>query len=309
MKITVNDQDYVQLNELLQSVIDIFPGNLSVIDPAYNLVHTNLKNQQEGFGTKSLIGDKCYRHCEYLQNSPDECFAKKVYSTGKPVMGEQLQMNDGRWVEVNCLPLKNEKGETRMVVEFISDITHHKRTEFSLKENEERWQLALEGNNDGIWDWNITTNEMFFSDRWAEMLGYAPGELKSVFATFSNLVHPQDIGLVMKVLQDHMARKSPHFSLEYRMLKADGQFLWVHGRAQAIWNEQGSAVRMTGSHTDITERKIREQEINYLTFHDKLTNLYNRAYFDDAMNRLNTQRQMPLSIIIGDLNGLKITND
>ncbi len=303
------DRDGILLNQLLQSVIDIFPGDLSVIDPAYNLVHTNLKNKLDGFGTKSLIGGKCFRHCEYMKTSPDECFAKKVYKSGHPVIGQELMLNDGRWVEVNCLPLKNQFGDIRMVVEFISDITQYKSTEFSLKESEERWLLALEGTNDGIWDWNISTNEVFFSDRWAQMLGYEPQDLKHSFGTYTSLVHPVDIGKVMKAIEDHMAQKSEHFSIEYRMLQKNGHYMWVHGRAQAIWDGAGNAVRMTGSHTDITDRKIREQEINYLTFHDKLTNLYNRAYFDDAMNRLNTQRQMPLSIIIGDLNGLKVTND
>ena len=304
-----SEQEYQRLNELLQSVIDVFPGDLSVIDPAYNLVYTNLKPRNVGIDTHSLAGEKCFKNCQYIQNSPEECFAKKVFSAGEAILGKQIQLRNGRWVEVNCLPLKDDYGKITWVVEFISDVTQYKETETNLKESEERWQLALEGNNDGIWDWNIRTNEVFFSDRWMEMLGYFPGDLKNTFQSFTKLIHPADIGVVMKGLQDHMGKKTGHFSMEYRMMCEDGQYKWIHGRSQATWDTQGDAIRMTGSHTDITERKIREQEINYLTFHDKLTGLYNRAYFDDAVLRLDVERMLPLSIIIGDVNGLKVTND
>ncbi|WP_343184670.1 diguanylate cyclase [Anoxynatronum sibiricum] len=301
--------DYQRLNRLLQSVISIFPGSLSVIDADYNLVYTNLKPRNVGIDHQDLSGDKCFKHCKYIQNSPDECFAKKVFTTGNHVLGKQIQLGNGRWVEVNSIPLKDDFGSILFVVEFISDITQYKETERSLKESEERWQLALEGNNDGIWDWNIRSNEVFFSDRWVEMLGYEHGQLKSIFQTFTMLIHPVDIGKVMKGLQDHMAQKTNHFSMEYRMQCNEGQYKWIHGRAQATWDDSGKAIRMTGSHTDITERKLREEEISFLTFHDKLTGLYNRAYFDDAMRRMDTERMLPLSVIIGDVNGLKVTND
>ena len=298
-----------KLARLLQSVIDIFPGDLSVIDPAYNFVHTNLKQSGIGSHKKSLEGEKCFRNCRYIQNSPEECFAKQVFTTGEPILKKQIQLKNGRWVEVNCLPLKDDAGKTQLVVEFISDVTQYKEAEISLKESEERWQLALEGNNDGIWDWNIRTNEVFFSDRWTEMLGYFPGEINNTFQSFTTLVHPADIGKVMKGLQDHMTKKTGHFSMEYRMLCADQTYKWIHGRSQATWDKMGEAIRMTGSHTDITDRKTRENEIHYLTFHDKLTGLYNRAYFDDAFIRLDTERMLPLSVVIGDVNGLKVTND
>lgn len=268
-----NSQNKEKLSQLLQSVIDIFPGDLSVIDPAYNLVHTNLQRQDFGIDKNGLVGEKCFRNCKYLQNSPEECFAKQVFNTGEAILKKQIQLKNGRWVEVNCLPLKDDAGKTMMVVEFISDITQYKDTKISLQEREERWQLALEGNKDGIWNWTIRSNEVFFSDRWLQMLGYLPGDVKNTFQHFTSLVHPADIGKVMKGLQEHMAKKTSHFSMEYRMLCADKTYKWIHGRSQATWDKMGEAIRMTSSHTDITERKIRENQINYLTFHDKLTGL------------------------------------
>ncbi len=306
----LNDQnENNQINQLFQNIIDIFPGDLTVIDPDYNVIYTNVKPKNPGIDPEYQAGDKCYSLCQYVHNSPEECYARQVYKRGHELLDQQVKLKNGKWVEINCIPIKDDYGNILMVAEFISDITLYKETEQSLKESEERWQLALEGNNDGIWDWNVRTNEVFFSDRWKTMLGYKEDELKGIFPSFSNLVHPKDIGMVMKGIQDHTAKKTPNFSMEYRMRCANGEYKWVHGRAQAIWDQDGRAIRMTGSHTDITERKIREQEINYLTFHDKLTGLYNRAYFEDAIERLDTHRMMPLSVIIGDVNGLKVTND
>ncbi|RQD67240.1 MAG: diguanylate cyclase [Tindallia sp. MSAO_Bac2] len=309
MRLLSYKQESRQLDQILQSVIDVFPGDLSVIDPDYNIIYSNVEPRNPGIDKANIIGEKCYRYCNYIQKSPEECYAKQVYRKGEAILRQQVQLKNDKWVEINCLPIKNENGKVQLVVEFISDISLYKETEASLKESEERWHLALEGNNDGIWDWNIRTNEVFFSERWKTMLGYSNDELPGVFSSFSGLVHPADIGVVMKGIHDHMRQKTPHFSMEYRIRCKEGQYKWVLGRAQATWDNEGNAIRMTGSHTDITERKIREQEINYLTFHDKLTGLYNRAFFEDAIERLNTERMLPLSLIIGDVNGLKVTND
>lgn len=301
-------EEFSFLSSLLQSVIDVFPGDLTVVDSDLNVIYSNITLKDQLI-EKRINGDKCFRHCQYVHENAENCMAKHVFQKGKPVLGKQIRTKDGKWVEINCLPLANHDGEAALAVEFISDITEYKQTELSLKENEERWELALKGNNDGIWDWNIQDNRMFLSDRWLSMLQYKPEEISNTLQGFSFLIHPLDIGHFMKNLQDHMDQKSPSFSVEYRMKCKDGSFKWILGRAQAIWDDQGEAVRMTGSHTDITFRKIREEEIKYLTFHDKLTNLYNRAYFEDAIKRLDVERQLPLSIIIGDVNGLKVTND
>jgi diguanylate cyclase (GGDEF)-like protein/PAS domain S-box-containing protein len=213
-----------------------------------------------------------------------------------------VQIRDDKWVEIDCLPIKDEFGRILMVVEYISDVSHY-------QQRVERWQLALQGNQDGIWDWHIPTSQMFFSEQWLEMLGYQPGEVEGLLKAFSALVHPADIGLVMKGLNDHMAQKTDRFAMDYRMRCAGGGYKWIHGRAQAIWNAEGKALRMTGTHSDITVRKTSELEIARQTLHDDLTGLYNRTYFDDSLVRLDTQRMLPLSVIMGDVNGLQVIND
>ncbi len=127
-----------------------------------------------------------------------------------------------------------------------------------LRDSEDRWQLALSGSNDGMWDWNIKTNEVFFSFRWKEMLGYAEDEIANHFDTWSNLVHPDDFGMVTLALQDHLAGKTEFYRTECRMRCQDECYKWILSRGQALWDEAGNPTRMVGSHTDITPTKQME---------------------------------------------------
>lgn len=143
-----------------------------------------------------------------------------------------------------------------------------RKSEAALRENEERWQLALHGNNDGIWDWNIKTQEVFFSPRWKEMLGFANHEIINDLTEWSKRVHPEDFAWVTQAIQDHFARKSPFYISEHRVQCKDGSYKWILDRGQAVWDDAGNPIRMVGSHTDITERKqtelaLQESEAKY----------------------------------------------
>ncbi len=135
------------------------------------------------------------------------------------------------------------------------------QVEDALKESEQRWHLVLQGNNDGIWDWNVKTNEVFYSTRWKEMLGYEEQEISNHLDEWSSRVHPDDIGWVKQVIQDHFEQKTPFYISEYRILCKDGTYKWILDRGQALWDEEGHVVRMAGSHSDITERKLSEEKL------------------------------------------------
>jgi len=141
------------------------------------------------------------------------------------------------------------------------EIAYRVRAEEELRESEERWQLALRGNNDGIWDWNLKTNEVFYSARYKEMLGYEDAEMANHIDEWKSRVHAEDIPWVMRVCQEHLERKLPYYVVEFRMRCFDGTYKWILARGQAVWDEEGKPVRMAGSHTDITERKQAEEAL------------------------------------------------
>ncbi|MDJ0736787.1 MAG: PAS domain-containing protein [Nostocaceae cyanobacterium] len=156
------------------------------------------------------------------------------------------------------------------IANVLATAIERHRVEEALKESEQRWQLALRGNNDGIWDWNVKTNEVFFSARWKEMLGYEEQEIGNHVDEWAKRVHPDDIGWVMQLIQDHFHKKTPFYISEHRVLCKDGTYKWILDRGQALWNQKGEVIRMTGSHTDITERKRVEQELQHQKLRSQL---------------------------------------
>lgn len=131
----------------------------------------------------------------------------------------------------------------------------------AIKLEDERWQLVQEGNNDGIFDWNIHTGEAFFSLRYKQMLGYEDHELKNHYTTWENLVHIEDKERAIKTIQNYLNKGVDTFSLENRLLCKDGSYKWILARGKAIWDKEGNPVRMIGSHTDIHEQKKLEAQL------------------------------------------------
>lgn len=178
-----------------------------------------------------------------------------------------------------------------------------------LAQKEERWQLALRGNKDGIWDWNAIDDQMFLSDRCHEMLGFAPEEGPSSRQEILESIHHDDRPAVEQKLSAHLSGSEPYYAIEYRRLCKDGSYKWLYDRGQALWDSEGKIIRMTGSLTDIAERKQMEEKLVYFSMRDSLTGLYNRAFFEEELQRMNNGRYAPIAIIICDVDGLKLYND
>jgi PAS domain S-box-containing protein len=131
----------------------------------------------------------------------------------------------------------------------------------TLQEREERLTLVIEGTNDGIWDWNILTNETYFSPRWKSMIGYEDHELTNCYETWERLIHPEDLERVRRELQSYLDGKNQIYELEHRLHHKNGSYRWILARGTALRSPDGKPYRMAGSHTDITERKQAEEEI------------------------------------------------
>ncbi|MEH1793965.1 GAF domain-containing protein [Nostoc sp.] len=159
------------------------------------------------------------------------------------------------WLQVHGYPAKDGLSI------YFQDITERRRTTEALRESEERWQLALHGNNDGIWDWNLKTNEVFFSTQWKEMLGYKDHEVSNGWDEWIKRIHPDERDLVLQAFQDHFAKKTPFYVCEYRVQCQNGSYKWILDRGQALWDALGDIVRMVGSYTDITDRKRADEEL------------------------------------------------
>ncbi|MEG3986151.1 PAS domain S-box protein [Microcoleus sp. S28C3] len=133
-----------------------------------------------------------------------------------------------------------------------------KQAEEELRKSEERWQLVLKGNQDGIWDMDLQTNEAFRSARWQEIIGYTDGEIDSSNYAWIDRIHQDDRSRVQAAIQNYLDRQTPNYAAEYRLQCKDGSYKWVLARAQAVWDKAGNPLRMVGSMTDISDRKAAE---------------------------------------------------
>lgn len=140
------------------------------------------------------------------------------------------------------------------------NITDIRKTEENLRKSEKQMQLALQGADLGLWDWNIISGEVVYNQRWAEMLGYTLTEIKPNFSSWERLVHPDDMPEVMKSLNAHLDGETPIFETEHRLLAKNGTWKWILARGKVMeWGNDGNPTRATGTHLDITERKQAEQ--------------------------------------------------
>jgi len=131
----------------------------------------------------------------------------------------------------------------------------------ALRMSEERLELVIEGSNDGIWDWNVETNEVYFSPRWKGMLGYDDHEIANTFSSWEGLLHPDDRERAMFVLRRYLGNETPFYQIEHRLRHKDGTYRWILSRGVARRDETGKPVRMAGSHVDLTELKKAEQDL------------------------------------------------
>ena len=128
----------------------------------------------------------------------------------------------------------------------------------ALRASEERWQLVLKGTNDGIWDWDIRTDKTFYSSRWKQMRGFTDEEIGDSAEEYSSRIHPDDFDRVIAAVEDHFAGRTEFYEAEYRTQCKDGTYIWILDRAQALRDESGQVVRMSGAEKDITQRKQAE---------------------------------------------------
>ncbi len=187
------------------------------------------------------------------------------------------------------------------------------------KELKERMELALLGSNDGIWDWNILDNSVYFSPRWKEMLGYQDHELPNVLSTWESRLHPDDIEKTWADATKNINGETEYYENVHRLKHKDGHWVWIHDRGKVQYDEHGKATRMIGTHTDISEEKENQmklvhqaQMIQHQAHHDALTGLPNRILFFDRLDQgiIQAKRHKEgLALFFIDLDQFKHIND
>lgn len=199
------------------------------------------------------------------------------------------------------------------VANVLATAIERKQREEALCESESRYALAVRGSNEGLWDWNLKADTIYLSPRWKSILGYKDNEIGDSPDEWFNRVHPADLSRVRTALDAHLKGLTAQFEKEYRMLHKDGTYRWMLCRGMAVRNAAGQSYRMAGSQTDITDRKLAEEQLIYDAFHDALTGLPNRALFMDRLGQAiawtKRHRNFQFAVLFLDLDRFKVVND
>ncbi len=301
------------LNTIFDSIQDPF----CIIDRDYKIIRANEAYAHLKYTRlDDLIGKTCFDTLLKRSSACDDCIVQETSLSINPCAREkEVHSLDGTktWVAIHTYPILDSEGQVSHVIEYTQDITERKRAEEALRESEERYALAARGANDGLWDWDLRTNLVYYSIRWKTMLGYDEKNISGYPEEWFRRVHPDDRGEVEAKIAAHLSGRSEHFESEYRIIHKDGMYRWVLNRGLAIRDQEGHAYRMAGSQTDITSKKTVDDQLVYNAFHDALTGLPNRALFMDRLQHIITvSKRRPnevYAVLFLDMDRFKIIND
>jgi diguanylate cyclase (GGDEF)-like protein/PAS domain S-box-containing protein len=184
------------------------------------------------------------------------CWSEPIYATNGKVLGTfAIYHHDVH------LPTEAHITLIEQTTSLASIAIEHIQTKLTLQSSEERYALAMEGTQDGLWDWNVSTNEILFSPRWKSMLGYTENEIKDEVSEWERLVHPDDLAITILCIKTFLSHKTNQYKAEFRMQHKDGQYINILSRAFSSEDEAGEVTRLVGTHVDITERKLSEEKL------------------------------------------------
>ncbi len=199
------------------------------------------------------------------------------------------------------------------VTVFWNDITDRADSETALKRSEERYALAAAGANDGLWDWDLEHDTIYFSPRWNAMLGLPADAAHFRVEHWFGRVHPDDLAALRAALDAHLAGQTTHFQHEHRITHEDGTYRAILCRGVAVRAENGRPVRLVGSQTDVTERTAVLEQLRHAALHDTLTDLPNRALFMEllgqVLDRSRRHRDHLFAVLFLDIDRFKVVND
>lgn len=214
-------------------------------------------------------------------------------------------------VEVHTNFLVHDGSE--YLISIARDISERVRLQTELKTREPRLRYMLNAAGDGLWDWNLFTDEVFFSPQLKRMLGYGPHEMKPHLESWKNNVHPDDLPQVYDELQAHLEGNKLRFEAEYRLRNRSGQYLWVHDHGMVCErNEQDEPARVIGVVRNVSASKALEEKLREQASRDELTQLLNRRAGYEQFSRylsLAKRQRQSLSVALFDLDNFKQIND
>jgi len=312
------------LQRRFDDLLDHLPAGVTVHDIEGCIVMANRqatallgRNEDELFAIRPTSEHWYLLREDMSPMAPEDYPVNKALRTGKKVTGVIVGIpphttSTPCWIICNAYPEFDDDGALRGAVVCFTDCTQLKDAQQRLEKSEERLRLILHGSTDALWDWDLVTGETYYSERWCDMLGYSPGELPLGGQSWKGLIHPADRDDVIAFLAELLAGPRHTYSLEFRLRHRLGHDVPVLVRGIVLRDAGGRAIRLSGTNTDLTERKQAERRIYELAYFDPLTGLPNRRFLieelDKTLARATRSGQYGALLFI-DLDNFKLLND
>lgn len=268
---------------LLENIVENIPLAVFVKDPQ-DTFRIRLWNKAAetifGIPREEMVGRNSHDYWPQALADAYQAVDEQVMRDGRMQVIDEEQSSrrggDTIFVHTRKLPLCDRHGNPTLLLAICEDITAHKRSEEALKEAQHRLAFTLRGADVGLWDWDLVTNEVLFSEEWKSQLGCHGSEIRNHNSEWETRVHPDDLPAAQANVENAIARRTAEYRSEFRMRHKDGTWRWILSRGSVIDDPQGKPARMLGIHIDITDRKraeqaLQESESRYRTFVDHAT--------------------------------------
>ncbi len=256
------DQIVKESEERFRTLIEHAGDGVEVVDQAGTHIDVNpARLRQLGYTREEMLRLSIFDINPFLDQEQFKRSSQLVAAGSVLRLETVNRRKDGSTfpVEVTVSPIKLAGRSCALAL--VRDVTERHQAEASLRQNEERLRLILEANSEGVWDWNIPTGQAYFSPHYAGMLGYEPQEFAKSYAAWKELVHPDDFERVHRAHGEHI-HQGKEFCVEFRMKKKTGDWCWIRSRGTVVERDsEGRAVRMVGTHLEVTDRKRTEQAL------------------------------------------------
>jgi diguanylate cyclase (GGDEF)-like protein/PAS domain S-box-containing protein len=298
--------------------LDVIPQGVIIAGKDGNIVYVNEAFLSiTGYRQPDILG----RNCSVLQGAltdPNAADAiRHALAECGEFAGEILNYRkDGSvfWNEMTITPVRNEHGMFTHFIGTTQDVSARRRAEQAVRDSEQRLQLALLGGNLALWDWRVDDGCLTVNPRWLAMLGLSQDGPLPTIASWTALVHPEDRPKLDSIVENIILNpEGRDFEVELRARHINGKFVWILDKGAVVERAvDGTPLRVSGTHLDITERKEAEEQMHRLAYYDALTGLPNRCQLlDDLSHALaDAQRSMHIgALLFIDLDNFKQIND
>jgi PAS domain S-box-containing protein len=247
----------IAARDLLTRVMERVADGFVALDKDWHYVYVNqqaalMLNRQK---PEDLIGRHIWTEYPEGVGQPFYHAYYRAMETQQPVILEDYYTPWDRWFENRIYP--SPDGLTI----YFTEITERKHAEIALQQAEARLRLIVQAANVGLWDWDLETNQVYYSPEWKRQIGYEDHEISNDFSEWQSRVHPDDLEAALQTVQEYLAHPYPNYRNEFRFRHKDGSYRWILVQADLVYDEQGKPIRMPGSHIDITEHKEMEQTL------------------------------------------------